>query len=42
MNDPRIAISIGGLQIHWYGIIIACGLAVGAVLGVREARRKGY
>lgn len=31
-----------GIAIHWYGIIIAFGLVIGVILGVREARRRGY
>lgn len=31
-----------GIDIHWYGVIIACGLLIGVVLGVMEARRRGY
>lgn len=45
MNDPRIAFYLfdeNGLAIHWYGIIIATGLIIGVVLGVLEAKRRGY
>lgn len=31
-----------GIDIHWYGVIIACGLLLGVILGVLEARRRGY
>jgi phosphatidylglycerol:prolipoprotein diacylglycerol transferase len=42
MDDPRVAFSLFGINIHWYGLIIAFGLAVGLFLGVREAKRRGY
>jgi phosphatidylglycerol:prolipoprotein diacylglycerol transferase len=38
----RVAFSIFGKDIYWYGIIIACALIVGVVLGIREAKRRGY
>ncbi len=44
-KDPRIAVEnlFGtGINIHWYGVIIACALLVGVILGVMEAKRRGY
>jgi len=38
--DP-IAFQIGGLAIHWYGIIIAAAVLVASVVGAHEARRRG-
>jgi phosphatidylglycerol---prolipoprotein diacylglyceryl transferase len=38
--DP-IAIELGPLQIHWYGIIIATAVLVAALLGTRVARMVG-
>jgi len=38
--DP-IAVRLGPLQVHWYGIIIATAVLVAALLGTREARRRG-
>jgi len=38
--DP-IAISIGPLQVYWYGVMYAIGLAVSFVVIEREARRRG-
>ncbi|MEI6100433.1 MAG: prolipoprotein diacylglyceryl transferase [Eubacteriales bacterium] len=32
---------IEGLNISWYGIIIASGIALGVLVAIREARRKG-
>ncbi|WP_125707295.1 prolipoprotein diacylglyceryl transferase [Companilactobacillus zhongbaensis] len=36
-----IAFNLGGLQIHWYGIIIALGALVGVVMAMREATKRG-
>ena len=38
----RVAFTLFGKDIYWYGIIIACALVIGVVLGVREAKRRGY
>ena len=38
----RVAFSLFGKDIYWYGIIIACALIIGVFLGVREAKRRGY
>ena len=35
-----IAFNLGGLQIHWYGIIIAMGALVGVIMAMREATRR--
>lgn len=40
MIDP-IALRLGPIQVHWYGIIIATAVLAGAVLGSYEARRRG-
>ena len=40
MIDP-IAVQIGPIAVHWYGIIIATAVFVAALLGVAEARRRG-
>ncbi len=40
MIDP-IALHLGPLDIHWYGIIIATAVLVAGIVGVREARRRG-
>ena len=45
MKDPRVAFYLfgeNGFAVHWYGIIIAIGLALGVILGVLEAKRRGY
>jgi phosphatidylglycerol:prolipoprotein diacylglycerol transferase len=38
--DP-IAVQIGPLQLHWYGIIIASAVLIAALLGSRVAQRLG-
>src|SRR5438105_10108621 len=38
--DP-VLVSIGGLKIHWYGIMIAIGLYVGIQVALRDAPRRG-
>lgn len=43
-HDRRVAFTdpVFGKDIYWYGIIIAVALIIGVVLGVREAKRRGY
>ena len=36
-----IAISIGALQVHWYGLILGLGALAGILLAIREGRRFG-
>lgn len=36
-----IAFNLGGLEIHWYGIIIALGALIGVIMAMREATRRG-
>lgn len=38
--DP-VAFSIGGLKIHWYGIMIAIGLYAGIQVALRDSPRRG-
>jgi len=38
--DP-VLLTIGGLKIHWYGIMIALGLYAGIQVALREADRRG-
>ena len=37
----RAAFTIGGFPIYWYGIIIACGLLIGAIYGFKECAKTG-
>ncbi|MGO1372407.1 MAG: prolipoprotein diacylglyceryl transferase, partial [Senegalia sp. (in: firmicutes)] len=39
--DP-VAFEIFGLSIRWYGIFIASGMIIGALIAVKEARRVGF
>ncbi len=36
-----IAFSLGPIEVHWYGIIIGCGLALALFLAIREEKRRG-
>jgi phosphatidylglycerol:prolipoprotein diacylglycerol transferase len=38
--DP-IAITLGPIQVHWYGVIIGAGIALGLWLAIREGDRRG-
>lgn len=38
----RIAFSIFGLDIMWYGILIAFGMALAVTISTKEAKRLGY
>lgn len=38
--DP-VAFQIFGLEIRWYGILIATGVLIGTILALREAKRVG-
>jgi phosphatidylglycerol:prolipoprotein diacylglycerol transferase len=38
--DP-VAFTIGGLKIHWYGIMIAIGLYAGIQVALRDSARRG-
>lgn len=37
----RVAFSIGGFDIYWYGILIGLGLALGMIYALRHAREFG-
>ena len=38
--DP-IAFTIFGLEVRWYGILIASAVVIGTILAIKEAKRKG-
>lgn len=38
--DP-IALSLGPIQIHWYGVIIGLGIALALYLAMREGEKRG-
>ncbi|TFB21418.1 prolipoprotein diacylglyceryl transferase [Filobacillus milosensis] len=37
-----IALELGPISVHWYGIIIACGIILGLWIATREADRLGW
>lgn len=38
--DP-IAISLGPIQVHWYGVIIGAAIALGLYIAIKESERRG-
>lgn len=36
-----IALKLGPFEVHWYGVIIACGVILALILSVREGQRQG-
>ncbi|PAE25668.1 prolipoprotein diacylglyceryl transferase [Bacillus sp. 7894-2] len=38
--DP-IAISLGPIQVHWYGLIIGLGIALALIIAMREGEKRG-
>ena len=36
-----IAFQLGGLEVHWYGIIIASAVLIAVYLAMREAPKRG-
>lgn len=38
--DP-IAISLGPIQVHWYGVIIGAAIALGLYIAIKESGRRG-
>jgi phosphatidylglycerol:prolipoprotein diacylglycerol transferase len=40
-SDPRIALQIGPIAVHWYGIIITAGMMLATYLAAVEAKRRG-
>lgn len=42
MNIDPIAFRIGTLEVRWYGILIASGFLIGALLALREALKQGW
>ena len=37
----RVAFTVGGFEIYWYGILIALGMFIGVILGQKNAKRFG-
>ncbi|MDP4152966.1 MAG: prolipoprotein diacylglyceryl transferase [Bacillota bacterium] len=42
MHISRVAFSLFGLDVYWYGIIIALGFLLGAVASMRLAKKDGF
>ena len=40
-NLDRVAFNIFGIDVYWYGIIIACGMLLGLLVTLKEAKRTG-
>jgi len=40
-NPDRVAFTIAGREIYWYGILMAVGILIAVLLAMREAKRKG-
>ncbi len=38
----RVAFSIFGIDIMWYGILMASGMILGVLLALKEAKRVRY
>ena len=39
--DPRVAIELGPLRVHWYGIAVTAGMILAACVAVLEMKRRG-
>ena len=37
----KVAFTIFGIDVYWYGIIIACGMLLGFMVTIKEAKRTG-
>lgn len=37
-----VAFEIFGISIRWYGILIGCGMLIGAYIAMKEAKRQGF
>lgn len=42
VNLDPVAFNLFGIEIHWYGLIIAFALVLGVFIAVRESKRRGY
>lgn len=40
-NPDRVAFSLFGRDIYWYGVLMATGILIAVLLAIREAKRKG-
>ena len=37
----RVALQLGPITVHWYGIIIVSGIILGWILASNEAKKQG-
>lgn len=37
----RVAVTVFGVELYWYGIFIVCGVLAGLIMALREAKRTG-
>ena len=37
----RVAFTLFGIDIMWYGILMACGMILGTLIAIKEAKRVG-
>ncbi|HOF94676.1 MAG TPA: prolipoprotein diacylglyceryl transferase, partial [Clostridia bacterium] len=40
VNPDRVAFTVFGKEIYWYGILMATGIIIAVWLAMREAKRK--
>ncbi len=40
-NPDRVAFTLFGRDIYWYGVLMATGILIAVLLAIREAKRKG-
>ena len=41
INIDPVAVRLGGLAVHWYGIIVVVAIGAAAVVALREAHAWG-
>lgn len=42
INSSRVAFSIGGLDVYWYGVIICCAIIVAIVVACLYCKKRNY
>ncbi len=40
--DPRVALDLGVIKVHWYGVLVTLGIFLGTYIASLELRRRGY
>lgn len=41
-TGSKVAFSIFGIEVHWYGIIIITGMLLATILSAKELKKRGY